>query len=129
MKKTSHSKGERGRDALKFRPSPASARAWLKRLDIKRNRLQPLPTTKVTEIIDRILSWKKEYPRDKCTIFTQWNHFAVILGVLLQKEKIKFVYITVSLVGSYMFTFSLTLFLGKHDLAAEKSSGSRISWK
>jgi hypothetical protein len=102
--------GKKGRDALGFRPSPASATDWLERLDNTRRRLQLLPTSKVTEIIDRILSWKKEYPEDKCTIFTQWNHFAVILGVFLQKEKIKFVYITVSLVSSYMFTFSLTFF-------------------
>jgi hypothetical protein len=111
MKKSKRStSGKKGRDALGFRPSPKGAADWLKRLDNKRNRLQLLPTTKVTEIIDRILSWKEEYPRDKCTIFTQWNHFAVILGVLLQKEKIKFVYITVSLVVSRMFMFSLTFF-------------------
>ncbi|PMD54536.1 uncharacterized protein K444DRAFT_617884 [Hyaloscypha bicolor E] len=98
MKKSKRStSGNKGRDALKFRPSPAGATDWLKRLDTKKSRLQLLPTTKLTEIIDRILSWKEEYPRDKCTIFTQWNHFAVILGVLLQKEKIKFVYITGSM--------------------------------
>jgi hypothetical protein len=110
MKKPKHpTLGKKGRDALGFRPSPAGATYWLEQLD-KRKPLQLLPTIKVTEIVDRILSWKKEYPRDKCTIFAQWNHFAIILGVFLQKEKIKFVYITVSLVGSYIFTCSLTIF-------------------
>jgi hypothetical protein len=73
------------------------ATEWLKRLDNKRNRLQIVPTSKVAEIMDTILRWKKEYPRDKATIFTQWNHFAVMLGVLLLQEKIEFVYIIVSI--------------------------------
>jgi hypothetical protein len=77
-----------------FRPSPLSATDWLKRLD--KSRLQIVPTAKVTEIINMILSWKEAHPKGKVTIFTQWNHFAIMLGVLLQNEKIKFVYLTVS---------------------------------
>jgi hypothetical protein len=96
--------GKKGRDALDFRPSPSSAINWLKRLD--KGRLQIIPTTKVTEIIDRIRGWKKEHPREKVTIFTQWNHLAIMIGVLLQKEKLKFVYITVTLMKiSYAYPF------------------------
>ncbi len=46
--------------------------------------------------MDMIKRWKEEYPKQKVTVFTQWNQFAIILGVLLRKERIGFVYITVS---------------------------------
>jgi hypothetical protein len=84
---------KKGADALDFRPSPSGATDWLKRLD--GNRLHIIPTAKVTEIMDTIRRWKAENPKQKVTIFTQFNHFAIILGVLLKKERMQFVYLTV----------------------------------
>ncbi|KAE9380352.1 hypothetical protein N431DRAFT_361945 [Stipitochalara longipes BDJ] len=84
--------GKKGRDALNFRPSPAEASDWLKRLD--KGRMQILPTAKLMKIMDLIRRWKVEYPKQKVTLFTQWNQFAIMIGTMLQKERIQFVYIT-----------------------------------
>ncbi|KAI0200039.1 P-loop containing nucleoside triphosphate hydrolase protein [Astrocystis sublimbata] len=62
---------------------------WLEKCD-KENTITP--STKLTAAIKIVNDWQTEAPDDKIVIFTEWIGTAKILGRMLNKEKIEFVY-------------------------------------
>ncbi|KAH7409282.1 hypothetical protein BKA64DRAFT_720586 [Cadophora sp. MPI-SDFR-AT-0126] len=84
----------KGKDAKGFRPTPALNQfcfmKWLERLDERKIKL--LPSAKLEAICDQVLEWNVEAPQDKIIIFSQFRHFQVMIGCMLEKEKQKFLY-------------------------------------
>ncbi|KAI1757359.1 P-loop containing nucleoside triphosphate hydrolase protein [Xylaria castorea] len=69
---------------------PSSCR-WLKKCD----ELGAItPSTKTTKAINIVRGWQKEAPNDKIVIFTEWIGTAIVLGRMLQRANIEFVYYT-----------------------------------
>ena len=50
------------------------------------------PSAKTTALKDIVLRFQEEVPHDKIIIYTQWVAMAVIIGRVLEDEKINFVY-------------------------------------
>ncbi|KAI0459351.1 P-loop containing nucleoside triphosphate hydrolase protein [Xylaria acuta] len=68
--------------------SPSCCR-WLRKCD----KLGTItPSTKTTTAIDIVEGWQKEAPGDKIVIFTEWIGTAKILGRMLNRANIEFVY-------------------------------------
>ncbi|PVH88776.1 hypothetical protein DL98DRAFT_622343 [Cadophora sp. DSE1049] len=84
----------KGKDARGFRPSPAPNQfcfaKWFERFDERKIKL--LPSAKLEAIWDQVAEWIVEAPQDKIIIFSQFRHFQVIIGCMLEKEKMKFLY-------------------------------------
>lgn len=51
-----------------------------------------VPSTKTTAALDIIGGWEKEAPKDKIIVFTEWIATAQILGRMLNRAGINFVY-------------------------------------
>ncbi|KAI0872671.1 P-loop containing nucleoside triphosphate hydrolase protein [Hypoxylon argillaceum] len=64
---------------------------WLKKCD---KAGQVTPSTKTTVAMEIVKGWLDEAPGDKIVIFTEWIMTAVVLGRMLSKAKINFVYYT-----------------------------------
>ncbi|KAI1326244.1 P-loop containing nucleoside triphosphate hydrolase protein [Xylariaceae sp. FL0255] len=62
---------------------------WLKHCDQKR---QVTPSTKTVEAIKIVVDWQKTAPEDKIIVFTEWNTTAKVLGRLLERQQVKFLY-------------------------------------
>ncbi|EKD12226.1 hypothetical protein MBM_09547 [Drepanopeziza brunnea f. sp. 'multigermtubi' MB_m1] len=90
-KKTSL-KGRKAVDAVGFRPITTSSLKWLQKFDD--SKYQILPTAKLSGVTKLILEWRVYHPSDKVVVFIQFTHFGIMLGGLLQKNKVKFVYTT-----------------------------------
>tara|TARA_R110002060_G_scaffold16648_9_gene23119 strand:+ start:286 stop:717 length:432 start_codon:yes stop_codon:yes gene_type:complete len=92
----------KGKDARGFRPSPALNQfcfaKWLDRIDDRKIKL--LPSAKLDAIWDQTAEWIVEAPEDKIIIFSQFRHFQVMIGCMLEKEKQKFLYFSVSRTNS-----------------------------
>lgn len=84
------------KDARGFRPTLASvcARRWLQKYD--EGNIGILPSVKLVAVIDQIRIWLREAQKDKIIVFTQFRHFQVMIGGVLEKLGIKFVYFSVS---------------------------------
>ncbi|KAH7336328.1 P-loop containing nucleoside triphosphate hydrolase protein [Rhexocercosporidium sp. MPI-PUGE-AT-0058] len=84
----------KGKDVRDFRPTPAQHQfcftKWLERFDARE--IDILPSAKLIGVRDKVLEWTQEAPEDKTIIFTQFRHFQVMIGCMLEKEKIKFLY-------------------------------------
>ncbi|KAI0486171.1 P-loop containing nucleoside triphosphate hydrolase protein [Xylaria cf. heliscus] len=50
------------------------------------------PSTKTTEVLNIIRGWQNEAPKDKIVIFTEWIGTAIVIGRMLQRANIEFVY-------------------------------------
>ncbi|KAI0442523.1 P-loop containing nucleoside triphosphate hydrolase protein [Xylaria telfairii] len=50
------------------------------------------PSTKTTTAIDIVMGWQNEAPDDKIVIFTEWIGTAKVLGRMLNRANIQFVY-------------------------------------
>lgn len=89
----------KGKDARGFRPTPALNQfcftKWLERFD--KREIGLLPSAKLVGTIDTVVEWTKQAPQDKIIVFSQFRHFQVMLGCVLEKEKLKFLYFSVSL--------------------------------
>lgn len=87
-------KNMNGRDFLGIIPKVKKPCTWIQKSDQDKT---PLPrSSKVNEIMAKILEWKRAAPKEKFIIFTEWLPFATILGRALMEQKINFVYFTVS---------------------------------
>ncbi|KAI9055950.1 hypothetical protein LZ554_000885 [Drepanopeziza brunnea f. sp. 'monogermtubi'] len=85
-------KGRKAVDAVGFRPITTSSLRWLQKFDD--SKYQILPTAKLSGVTKLILEWRVYHPSDKVVVFIQFTHFGIMLGGLLQKNKVKFVYTT-----------------------------------
>lgn len=61
------------------------------------SKVKIIPSAKLDTTIGQIRDWKVEAPEDKIVVFTSWSLFAIMIGAILQKQNIKFVYYSVSL--------------------------------
>ncbi|KAL5317581.1 hypothetical protein ACEPPN_014677 [Leptodophora sp. 'Broadleaf-Isolate-01'] len=84
----------KGKDVRDFRPTPAPHQfcftKWLERFDARE--IDILPSAKLLGVRDKVVEWTQEAPDDKIIIFTQFRHFQVMIGCLLEKQKSKFLY-------------------------------------
>lgn len=87
----------RGHDDQYFRPSfgpdQRYSQKWLERFDS--NQIDILPSTKLNGTVEQIKYWVENKPQDKIIVFSQFRHFQILLGIMLSREKIPFLYYTV----------------------------------
>lgn len=87
----------KGMDKRRFRPAISNkqrcAQIWLSRFD--NNEIILLPSAKLNATIEYVLYWLKKAPGDQIIIFSQFRHFQILLGCMLQKHKVDFLYFSV----------------------------------
>jgi len=66
---------------------------WLEMCD--KNKIPISETTKLQTLKQQVHTWLQEAPREKIIIFVQWRRFAILIGRMLQKEQVGFVYYSV----------------------------------
>jgi SNF2 family DNA or RNA helicase len=99
----SSSHPKKAKDVRKFRPSLGVERLnWVKKFDD--GDIKVIPGAKLTAVMKKLEEWKREAPKDKVIVFTQWKSLLVMLASFLEKKKIKFVYFTVGLYSLYSYT-------------------------
>jgi len=90
---------KRAKDSRGFRTSVGKEQAYfqslLQKFDAKD--IDFLPSTKLITIMDDVKKSKKDAPKEKIIVFTQFRAFAIMLGSLLEKARIGFIYFTVSI--------------------------------
>jgi ERCC4-related helicase len=67
---------------------------WLDKIDSRT--IEILPSAKLMGVIDQIQDWIRIAPDDKIIVFTQFRHFQTMVGCMLEKKKLGFVYFSVS---------------------------------
>ncbi|PVH89540.1 hypothetical protein DL98DRAFT_579331 [Cadophora sp. DSE1049] len=90
-KESSNKPVRHGEDSLGNLP-PLIHMPWLREFDAGRSKMPP--STKLTALENQIRTWMIEAPEDKHIIFTQWRGFTGVIGRLLKKRNVKFVYFT-----------------------------------
>ncbi|CZR51826.1 uncharacterized protein PAC_01703 [Phialocephala subalpina] len=83
----------KGKDALNHVPS-TQRYSWLDDYDAGNDILTAISSTKMRAVEGQIRAWQLEAPDDKIIVFTQWLPFATIIGRVLERLQIKFVYLT-----------------------------------
>jgi SNF2 family DNA or RNA helicase len=86
---------KKGRDTLGFVPRIEIRSEWLEEFD-KGKALLPR-SAKVEAIRDKLRTWKNEAPSDKVIIFVQWSLMIRLIGIMLEEERVSFIYYVVSL--------------------------------
>ena len=67
---------------------------WLEKYDADG---EALPTSAKLEALDyQLQTWLQDSPDEKVIIFIQWVQFGTVIGRILEKAKVEFVYLTVS---------------------------------
>ena len=93
---------KRGKDARGFRPTPPPNQLcfsrWLDRIDAESMKI--LPCAKSVGVIEQVQDWVREAPEDKIIVFTQFRHFQTMVGCMLERKKIDFVYFSVGCINS-----------------------------
>ena len=97
------SKQQIGQDITGYRPTPTGAKkskevSWLKKCDTGKGEIYM--STKMKALREEVLSCRNGNDTDKKIIYVQWVEHAILLGTMLQKDDIPFVYFFVSLCGS-----------------------------
>jgi ERCC4-related helicase len=82
-----------GKDALETHPK-ISFSDILQRHDYNDVRIHE--SAKVTKVLGVIRKWCEEAPDEKIILFTQWRKFAATMARFLEKDRIPFIYYTVS---------------------------------
>jgi hypothetical protein len=87
----------RGSDYRGFRPNfgpeQRYSQNWLERFD--GFKLDVLPSSKLNGTLEQIQYWIKAKPNDQIIVFSQFRHFQVLLGIILHRQKIPFLYYSV----------------------------------
>ncbi|KAL2068826.1 hypothetical protein VTL71DRAFT_15164 [Oculimacula yallundae] len=87
----------KGKDIRGFRPTLTPDQKWplewLKDFDEDKD-VEILPTAKLRGTILQIEAWLREAPSDKIIVFTQFRFFAILVGIMLERKKVKFIYYT-----------------------------------
>jgi hypothetical protein len=95
----------KGKDARGFRPGLTAnqtwALNWLHRFD-KNEETEMLPSAKLRGVMDQIKDWIAEAPNEKIVVFTQFRLFAILVGIMLEKRNLGFIYFTVSLLPHHL---------------------------
>jgi SNF2 family DNA or RNA helicase len=92
----------RGQDILHFRPSPTPNQfcfeRWLQQYD--EEKINILESAKLTETMNQVRDClhKTIEENDKIIVFSQFRQFQIMLGAMLAKENIMFVYFSVRIV-------------------------------
>lgn len=98
-------KGMKGKDFRKYIPTTQKS-VWLDQYD--RGVIELRPGSKLEAVMDQVREWLEEAPGEKIIIYTQWKMVSTIIGRMLEKEKIDFLYFSVSPkfadVGCSLFT-------------------------
>jgi hypothetical protein len=88
---------KKGKDARGFRPGLAAdqtwALAWLHKVDL--NEVDIFPSAKLRGVLDQVNDWIVDAPNDKIVVFTQFRLFAILVGIMLEKRGLGFMYFTV----------------------------------
>jgi hypothetical protein len=89
---------KRGKDARGFRPIPGPNQLcfmrWLDKIDSRTIKI--LPCAKLMGVMEQVQDWIRIAPDDKIIVFTQFRHFQTMVGCMLEKKKLGFVYFSVS---------------------------------
>ncbi|KAF7895092.1 hypothetical protein EAF00_006906 [Botryotinia globosa] len=85
----SKKKGMKGKDYRKYIPSTPKS-IWLDQYD--RGMIDLRPGSKLEAAIEQIREWLDKSPDEKIIIYTQWKMVSTIIGRMLEKEKIDFLY-------------------------------------
>lgn len=83
----------RGRDARKYMPATQKS-VWLDQYD--RGTIELRPDSKLEAVMEHVREWIDVWPKRKIVIYTQWKMSGTIIGRMLEKEKIDFLYFSVS---------------------------------
>ncbi|CZT02727.1 uncharacterized protein RCO7_09355 [Rhynchosporium graminicola] len=87
----------KGKDARGFRPTLSPEQKWplewLKDYDEDSDE-EVLATAKSRGTVLQTKVWLKEAPLDKIVVFTQFRFFAILVGIMLELKKVKFIYYT-----------------------------------
>jgi hypothetical protein len=83
----------KGKDTARFITATQPS-AWMDKWDA--GEIELLESTKLKHLMAQIMAWIDEAPLEKIIIFTQYRQFAVIVGRLLEKRQMGFLYYMVS---------------------------------
>ncbi|TGO83689.1 hypothetical protein BPOR_0607g00050 [Botrytis porri] len=86
------SKQKKGRDVLRYVPPLGARSEWLEDVDAGRFGLPQ--STKLAEIRELLVEWRREAQSDKTIIFVQWKAMILLIGMMLEEEDFNFVYYT-----------------------------------
>jgi len=105
----------KGKDMKGFRPTPSPTQLypqqWLEEFD--NDKVSVLQSAKLMAVMDHVRYWRKRAPDDKIIIFSQFKHFQILLGVMLEEEEISFLYFSVSVSTTFQSNDPNVL-LGRH---------------
>lgn len=96
----------KGKDCRAFRPAPGPnqlyTQQWLQKFDA--DEIDLLPSTKLNAAKEQIQYWLDAEPLDKIIVFSQFKHFQILLGIVLQESKIPFLYFSVGSVANQLLS-------------------------
>ncbi|TGO09907.1 hypothetical protein BTUL_0150g00110 [Botrytis tulipae] len=84
-------KGLKGKDFRKYIPTTQKS-VWLDQYD--RGKIQLRPGSKLEAVMEQVQEWLESAPHEKIIIYTQWKMVSTIIGRMLEKENIDFLYYT-----------------------------------